>query len=90
MATRRASSRATEHRHRRILVVDDDARVSDLVREVLDCQPGCEVRVAGLAAEALSQTEVQPLDTVITDLHMPGMDCLDLMAGSRRNIRVLV
>lgn len=62
-----------------IPVVHDDALVSGVVKEVLDVELGCEVQVVGCASDALSQMAVQILDLVITDLHMPGMDGLDLM-----------
>lgn len=63
----------------RILVVDDDPLVSGAVKEVLDFELGCAVMVARCGADALRQMAAEPFDVVITDLHMPGMDGLDLM-----------
>jgi len=79
MTRQRRSGEVTEITDKHILVVDDDARVSDLVREVLDVELGCKARVANCASDALSQMAVQILDLVITDLHLPRMDGLDLM-----------
>ena len=65
--------------NKRILVVDDDALLPEVVGEVLAVELGCEVQVVSCASDALAQMAFQPFDVVITDLHMPGMDGLDLM-----------
>ncbi|HOU12164.1 MAG TPA: response regulator [Anaerolineae bacterium] len=62
----------------RILVVDDDPKMINLVREVLDLIP-CETLVAanGEGALALLHQEVEnrtPVDAVLLDVMMPGED----------------
>jgi DNA-binding response OmpR family regulator len=52
----------------RVLVVDDDAVVRDLLDEYLK-QCGYEVTIAGTAFEAL---DVMRTDVVLLDLNMPG------------------
>ncbi|MFN2108318.1 MAG: ATP-binding protein [Anaerolineae bacterium] len=62
----------------RILVVDDDPKMIQLVKEVLDMIP-CEALVAveGEGALALLQQELEkgtPVDAVLLDVMMPGED----------------
>ncbi len=69
----------------RVLVVDDDPTVSDVVRRYLE-QEGCRVRLVGDGFAALAAVEAEMPDIVILDLMMPGMDglevCRRLRAGA--------
>ena len=65
----------------RILVVDDEEKL----RRVIELQlatAGFEVEKAGSAEEALKV--VERADLVLTDLKLPGMDGLELLAAIRR------
>ena len=62
----------------RILVVDDDAAIRELLHFVLE-EEGYEVIEAVDGAEGLQRYQVEPTDLVITDLKMPGMDGLELL-----------
>jgi CheY-like chemotaxis protein len=58
----------------RILVVDDEPKVSDLVRIFLERTKRYEVRVENRSANALAAAqEVRP-DMVLLDVDMPGKD----------------
>ncbi|HLA61229.1 MAG TPA: sigma-54 dependent transcriptional regulator [Nitrospiraceae bacterium] len=66
----------------RVMVVDDDAETLALLREVV-AKEGYEVESAEDAETALRRLgEWQP-ELVITDIHMPGMDGLALLAALR-------
>jgi DNA-binding NtrC family response regulator len=66
-----------------ILVVDDDSEVREIVAETLE-EFGYDVRQAGSAEEALPLLEApSDIDVVITDVRMPGMSGLDLVAAVR-------
>ena len=67
----------------RILVIDDDAAMRELLRFVLE-EEGYTVIEAADGAEGLQWYQADPTDLVITDLHMPGMDGLELLAALRR------
>jgi len=64
---------------RRILVVDDDAEAREVLADFLS-QLGHTIETAHDGAEALSRLEVFPAELVVTDLEMPGMSGLELIA----------
>jgi DNA-binding NtrC family response regulator len=66
-----------------ILVVDDHPRSRESVAAVLR-QGNYEVTTCTSAVEALARLAVDPVDVVITDLQMPGMDGLEFMAEMSR------
>jgi signal transduction histidine kinase/ActR/RegA family two-component response regulator len=75
-----------------VLVVDDDAAVRQVIADMLRSL-GCEVMVAGAAAEALAQISADPsgVDVMVVDYAMPGMNGLELAAAVRRmNIDVSI
>jgi DNA-binding response OmpR family regulator len=66
-----------------VLVVDDDATVSDVVRRYLE-QAGCAVRLAGDGAAGLAAVDAERPDLVVLDLMMPGIDGLEVCRRLRR------
>ncbi|MDQ3592131.1 MAG: response regulator transcription factor [Actinomycetota bacterium] len=62
---------------RRILVVDDDATVSEVVVAYLQ-RAGFEVERATDGEQALELAELRPPDLVVLDLMLPGVDGLEV------------
>ncbi|MEX2092338.1 MAG: sigma-54 dependent transcriptional regulator [Pirellulales bacterium] len=74
----------------RVLVVDDHARARESVADVLRCA-GYEVAMCASAIEALARLAERPVDVVVTDLQMPGMDGLEFIREiERRRLGVQV
>ena len=66
----------------RVLVVDDDADVRELIRRILsDCE--ATVWVAGNAAEALHIVESRQPDVMVSDIGMPDVDGFELLRRVR-------
>jgi EAL domain-containing protein (putative c-di-GMP-specific phosphodiesterase class I) len=61
-----------------VLVVDDDAEMSHLIQRVL-APEGYEVLLVDSGAAALDVLARQPIDVVVSDIHMPGMTGLELL-----------
>lgn len=63
-----------------IFLVDDEAPARNRLRELLsDCAPDLPLKVVGEASDgmsALAQLNRLPVDVVLLDIHMPGMDGL--------------
>jgi DNA-binding response OmpR family regulator len=66
----------------RLLVVDDDQLVRDIVCRVLT-SAGYEVMVASEGEEALRALETNSADAVIVDIFMPKMDGLEVIREIR-------
>ncbi|MDH3359331.1 MAG: sigma 54-interacting transcriptional regulator, partial [Desulfobulbaceae bacterium] len=62
----------------RVLVVDDDPILRELLNDLLSSN-GYQVVLAENGKDALSRLESQPFDHVITDINMPVMDGLALL-----------
>ncbi len=81
-------ARATDHR-RRILIVDDEPLVREIIAEGLE-EAGLAVRSASTAADALELLAAgEPVDLLVTDLSMPGMDGLALLREAQRRCPTL-
>jgi len=65
-----------------ILVVDDDDAILDMVEDVLT-DAGFAARKANSAETALALAREHECDAVLTDIRMPGMDGLELLAKLR-------
>lgn len=70
-------------KHSRIMIVDDDAETLALLREIV-LKEGYQVSVAESAEAALGLVSREQPEVVITDLNMPGMDGLALLAELRK------
>ena len=81
-------------RCRRLLVVDDDPHVVDLVRQSLEDEP-YQIDAAGDGLDALDAIRHRRPDVILLDLLMPRMDGFEVIASlqkdpERREIPVIV
>jgi CheY-like chemotaxis protein len=67
----------------RILVVDDDQPIRELVKECLE-KLGHQVIEAGDGAVAIIAFKQQPFDLIITDIYMPEADGISLLRELRK------
>lgn len=70
----------------RILVVDDDRSILELLRLLLESE-GYQVQAFDSAAAALKDALSRPPDAAVIDLMMPGMNGLDLIRALRYDPR---
>jgi two-component system KDP operon response regulator KdpE len=78
---------ANSESKRNILVVDDEAQITRVLKTTLSSQ-GYGIRTAADGNQALHEMETWSPDLVITDLRMPNMDGLELCRQIRAHSRV--
>lgn len=66
----------------RVLVVDDDETVCDLLRGFLE-HLGAHAEIAADGSAGLERLKLAPFDALLTDLRMPRLDGLALLAAAR-------
>ena len=74
-------------RPRTILVVEDAEDCAATIEIAMQSVEGLIVRVAGSAEEALRILEEDSVLAIVTDLHLPSMDGLELVAHVRADPR---
>lgn len=77
----------------KILVVDDEARILEILQKGLSQMGGHTVEVATSGLEAIQKVDGDTFDLVLTDLKMPEMDGIELLRrikGTRPEITVVV
>jgi DNA-binding NtrC family response regulator len=77
----------------KILVVDDEAPIRDMIKKGLSQMGGYNVEVAKNGLEAIEKIEKDVFDLVLTDLKMPEMDGLELLKtikGIRPEVMVIL
>ena len=68
-----------------ILIVDEDEATRCTLADLLRGRDEYRVLVAGEGREAVRMfVEEARIDIVLTDIHMPGFNCLELIAWARR------
>jgi CheY-like chemotaxis protein len=85
-------SRTTERVEKRILVVDDDSPVREMLSRVLAGE-GYGVLAAANGAEALEIAAAKKIDLVLLDLNMPGQsgwDTFERLTASQPLLAVII
>jgi signal transduction histidine kinase/ActR/RegA family two-component response regulator len=78
------SEEKSEIKKTKVLVVDDEDFVRDLLKEILECE-NCEVQVAECGTSALELFHKDLFDCVFTDVGMPGMSGWELAQAIRQH-----
>jgi CheY-like chemotaxis protein len=80
------SSEARSARRARVLVVDDEPTLVEIVREILESE-SYDVVTAASGTQALAEMYRQLPDLVLTDLQMPEMNGLELLQRVRGDLQ---
>ena len=76
----------------KVLVVDDETSITDLIRRIL-VKNGYNVSTAQNGSDGLKQFEVENPDLVVTDIIMPDMEGLEFISTLKkrnRNVPIIV
>jgi DNA-binding NtrC family response regulator len=68
----------------RILAVDDELDMLALLKMIIEGYSGHQVTATNNPLEAAEFLDKEKFDLVITDLKMPGMDGMELLAAARK------
>lgn len=71
---------------KRILLVDDDDIIREMLSSYLNLILDCQVVAAADGHAALRHVQQQPFDLILTDYHMPGINGLILAEAVRQII----
>ncbi len=75
---------------KRILVIDDDTQIREMLREILE-REGYEIEDAENGKDALAIQQARPCDLIITDLIMPEQDGVEtIMEFTQRDPAVKI
>jgi CheY-like chemotaxis protein len=69
---------ADEPTRTRVLVIDDEANFTSLLRDFLEFR-GCEVTVAGGGLEGFRQASRHRFDVITVDINMPGVNGVEAL-----------
>jgi len=87
VASARNASQATLPPRRRVLVVDDEASVREVLSQYLELEGFVVLQAAG-GLEALRLAQAQPPDLVVLDLMLPGIDGIEVCRRLRATTAV--
>ena len=76
-----------EAKRRRVLVVDDSLTVRELERKILD-NAGYDVEIAVNGMDGWNAVRSAPFDLIITDVDMPRLDGIELVALIKKDMRL--
>jgi CheY-like chemotaxis protein len=71
---------------RRILVIDDEERIQEVIQTCLEILSGWEVLTASSGDDGLLQAQTQQPDAILLDVSLPGMDGLDIFQQLQENL----
>ncbi len=70
---------------KRILVIEDEAGLRDIIQFSLEAAAGWEVLTAGSGYEGLVQAETEKPDAILLDVMMPEMDGVETLRQLQTN-----
>jgi DNA-binding response OmpR family regulator len=82
MEGKRRFTRRRKVAHMRLLIIEDEARIAEILRSALS-RSGFAVDAVGRCGDARAALEVNPYDAVILDLGLPDGDGLALLKDMR-------
>jgi CheY-like chemotaxis protein len=69
---------------RRVLIVDDETVVLDVLARVLAKEPGLKLTCVETAEAAIELMQFERFDALVTDKNLPGMGGIELIESARR------
>lgn len=70
---------------KKILVVDDDEAIQQVIKTCLEDLAGWQVLLAGSGLEGLRIANSEPLDAILLDISMPKMNGIEMLQKLQEN-----
>ena len=70
---------------KKILVVDDDEAIQEVLKSCLEDLAGWQVLLAGSGLEGLRIANSEPLDAILLDITMPEMNGIEMLRKLQEN-----
>lgn len=70
---------------KKILVVDDDEAIQEVIKTCLEDLAGWQVLLAGSGLEGLRIANSEPLDAILLDISMPKMNGIEMLRKLQEN-----
>ncbi|MBE9224014.1 response regulator [Phormidium sp. LEGE 05292] len=70
---------------KKILVVDDDGAIQEVIKTCLEDLAGWQVLLAGSGLEGLLIANSEPLDAILLDISMPKMNGIEMLQKLQEN-----
>ncbi|MGA9377961.1 MAG: response regulator [Phormidium sp.] len=70
---------------KKILVVDDDEAIQEVIKSCLEELVGWQVVLAGSGLEGLRIANAEPLDAILLDISMPEMNGIEMLRKLQEN-----
>nr|MBA3986984.1 response regulator [Flavobacteriales bacterium] len=83
------NKKATSLQNKRILIIDDEPSQLALTGEILK-NVGVTVITASQGGEALERLKEKPVDLILTDIQMPGMDGFEFLKKMKENSKISI
>ncbi|MFB2937116.1 response regulator [Aerosakkonemataceae cyanobacterium BLCC-F154] len=72
--------------NKKILVVDDDEAIQEVIKSCLQELAGWQVLLAGSGLEGLRIANSEPLDAILLDISMPEMNGIQMLRKLQENL----
>lgn len=70
---------------KKILVVDDDGAIQEVIKTCLEDLAGWQVLLAGSGLDGLRIANAEPLDAILLDISMPKMNGIEMLQKLQEN-----
>lgn len=73
--------------HKRILLIDDEETIQEVVKVGLELEVGWDVLIASSGAEGIAVAETQQPEVILLDVMMPEMDGISTLLNLKANAK---
>ena len=73
--------------HKRILLIDDEETIQEVVQVGIEIEAGWQVAIASSGSEGIDLATIQQPDVILLDVMMPDMDGISTLSNLKANVK---